>query len=93
MERKLKSKIISTRWCKTLLSKYAKFTKRSIIIALKDKVIHIQSNGSVIETLKSANGNIRGNRAKYLNYYDDFEEVDKQMIEDSVKFFISSKEV
>ena len=86
---KFKSRLVSTKVFKSLLSKYAMLTKRSIIIVLKDKTIYTQKNGSIIETVGSIGENCRGNRSKSISYhYDEFEMVDKEYLTKVLSPFI-----
>jgi len=92
MKINFKSKLVSSKVFKSLLSKYARLTKRSIILVFKDKTIYVQKNGSIIETIGSTNGNCRGSRSKYIEYYyDEFETIDSKYLDEVLKPFILTK--
>lgn len=82
------TKLITSKPSMHLLKKYAKYKQSSVIIATKDKTIHIQKNGSVIESLHCSSENIRGRRAELIHFYDDFDldrEEFNKVVQESIK--------
>lgn len=78
------TKLITSKFSMNLLKKYAKYKQSSVIIATKDKTIHIQKNGSVIQSLPASSENVRGRRAEFINFYDDFD-LDVEELEEAIK--------
>jgi phage regulator Rha-like protein len=68
------------------LKLYSKITKKSIHFISKGKTYYIQPNGSVIIGLKSSGGTVRGNRAKYVERFEEIVSIPKSEYDELLKY-------